>query len=234
MDQLTPDSSTTPAALIKVIRDKWASPIRTFKEDRRSQVRCVAHGDQQWVVKRYAVGGIKLRGQRLLGASPAQRETRGAAVLADLGVRCSEPIISWRDRGEWIVLPYVEGLSLHHWLGQRGGPSRRGRVLESVGRQAGELTCAGWINRDFKPSNLIIDEACEEDGLAPVMIDALGLRRRRSDSQIVSMLNVFVRACQRQQLVSETEKRLLIEAMSQADPSIDAPKLIAATQATGG
>ena len=201
-----------------------ATVISTFKSDDRSRVELIEHAQHRWVLKRYHGRALKLWLYHLLRLSPAWRECRAAARLQALNLRANIPRPPVNVGPPWrfeqtLVLPYVAGLNLHHWLKQHTKPDARRPVLEAVGCQIGRLTAAGWINRDLKPSNLIIDEACESQSAEPVMIDPMGLRRRRRGGQIVQMLAGFCRAGKRAGL-GEAEWRACLQALVRTDSRV--------------
>ena len=63
------------------------------------------------------------------------------------------------ERGIYLVMEYVEGKTLRAWI-QEDAPSRREvlRVLADAGRGLAAVHEAGLVHRDFKPTNVIVDD----------------------------------------------------------------------------
>lgn len=74
---------------------------------------------------------------------------------------------------------------------------RRVRIAAALGHQAGRMIVAGFVNRDYKASNFIIDTVADR-GAEPLLIDLDGLRRLRSGrtgrGQIDRMLTTLYRS----------------------------------------
>lgn len=165
---------TTPSAAIDLL-----------KEGRNSIVEMHEVASRRWVVKRAARSGVAERVKSAIRLSPLWREWRGARRLRRAGVRCCQPIAMVRGRDvrgrEMLIMPFVEGPTLHRFIREVNEPAERRVVAEATGRQLHRLLHVGLVNRDHKTSNLIIDEACRRGGEQPMLIDPAGLRRATPD-----------------------------------------------------
>ena len=208
--------------------------IETLKDDpKRSFVRHVAVNDLHFVVKRYRVPIWKARSLHWLRLTPTWREWRGAQKLARSRRRVNAPLAMafQPTRGveaQAIVFPYVEGRALDQVIQIAPPPQqwsetyrrRRIELARTVGRQLGMLLSSGLVNRDHKLSNLIMDRACEQQGDEPIIIDALGLRRRRGNRQVHRMLATLLRTSERAGAVTPRECLTCLKAVLRADPSL--------------
>lgn len=166
------------------------------QDDQRSTVQLVTVGERQWIIKRYH------RTPRLVARmrkSPAWFEWRGADNLVRAGVRCNRALALARSAGvrdEVLVMPYVVGDCLHHVIADAPRQAHwndtyrrwRREVARHMGRQIAKLAAAGLTNRDHKIGNLIMDEDCRQLRDEPVLIDPVGVVRRRRASQLVRLL----------------------------------------------
>ncbi|MEE9212636.1 MAG: hypothetical protein V3U29_08285 [Phycisphaeraceae bacterium] len=211
-----------------------STPIQTLKDDpNRSVVRHVAVDGRHYVIKRYRVPRWKTWLLYRLRQSPTWREWYGALRLVRAHRRVSAPlaIVHQPARGreaQVLILPYIEGRALERMIqdGAANHPWResyrhkRLDLARIVGTQIGRLLTAGIVNRDHKLSNLIMDRACQEHGDEPVIIDPLGLRRRRSDRQVYRMLVMLLRTSERAGPVTTRECMTCLKAVLKTDPSL--------------
>ena len=205
-----------------------------FKDDSRSRVWLVTHEGKRWVVKQYRAPAWQTWLYNTVRRTPAWREWLGSHLLARVGCKVNTPLALvdhhkiFRNRRQWLVFPYVEGQSLYHWLIETASAPQvamlRRRVAAAIGRLIGQMTHAGIINRDLKPSNLIIDTACEQDGESPTMIDLAGLSRSRRQSRVYQMLARFYRSIQDQHGVTNREALTCLHAILKTDPSLSQGK----------
>jgi len=91
-----------------------------------------------------------------------QREARAAAVLSHPNLvhvyRVGE---TGERRLPYIVMQYVEGLSLQVWMAQHGRAGERDarRILGSVASALATAHARGLVHRDVKPGNILIESA---------------------------------------------------------------------------
>jgi len=126
---------------------------------------------------------IKCRRQSLwgwlrfaLGQSPLHREVKGAAVLAGAKIRTAVPLALCRgSRTQCLILRHVPGRTLLECMADANlTNAQRQRIAISVGRQLRQMGEQGVMNRDHKPSNLIVDDDIAGEPLVTV-IDAAGV-----------------------------------------------------------
>lgn len=219
--------------LCEALLDPRRAPRQVFKDDSRSVVTTVSLDQQDWIVKRYRGPGWKTAIYHSLRRTPAWREWAGAMQLQQARCRVSRPLALVHQTGpagisQALILPYVEGPSLYHWLvGSSGAAAdslnartRRRRMAQAVGGCIGQMTAAGIINRDLKPSNLIVDPLCEQGNQPPWIIDPAGLRRRRNDGQVYQMLADFLYSTEEPGGVTVREAMIGLKSLLRADPSI--------------
>ena len=225
-----------------------SAALETLKDDPgRSVLKRVAVDGRQFVVKRYRVPWWKTRLLHPLRLSQVWREYRGAQRLARVGCRASIPlaIVCQHDRGreaQALILPYIEGTSLDRLLEQAPPAAqwsneyrqKRLQLARVVGGQIQRLLAARIVNRDCKLSNLIMDEACEHRGAEPVMIDPLGLRRRRSRRQVMRMLAVLLRTSLRAGPVTVREGMTCLRAALSDRPASAVARQVLALSRRGG
>ena len=198
------------------------SPI--FKEDHRSIVHRAEHGGESWVVKTYRTPRAKTSLYRLFRATPAWREWRASQKLVRAGIRTNPPLAMVYDpaRGEEsqiLVFPYIAGVTVHQFLKDDGEQNIRRHLARAIGQQAGRMIAAGVVNRDHKPSNLIIDDACANGEHPPVIIDPLGVRTLRRDRQVYRMLSIMIHTFVRSGRIRPTEAMVALKEVLRANPS---------------
>ena len=192
-------------------------PAATPKQDKRSTVTRHDLDGRSWIVKRYHLPAIKRWLYSIVRRTPAWQEWAGAKALQSIGVRSSPPLAL---AGHLVlVLAFHEGRSLHDWMRETTDREKRLNVAERVGRQIGRITAAGWVNRDHKPTNLIVDAACKAGEVEPILIDPAGMRRRTPDKTL-RMLAVMYRATPRARGISIREGLTALRAAIRADPSL--------------
>ncbi|MGQ0627540.1 MAG: hypothetical protein ACT4PL_05490 [Phycisphaerales bacterium] len=162
------------------------------------------------VLKAAATGGVLGMVRRALGHSPLDRERRGAGVLGRAGLGTAAVLghgtCTLQGRGaEFLLMEFVAGATLLEMLTGAGGRASPRGVCAVVAETIVRMVRAGWFNRDFKPSNLIIIDDEGEGGvgggrsgggaLRVVQIDCAGIRRcdpRRLDHAPVRMLTALM------------------------------------------
>lgn len=211
-----------------------AEVLRDLKDDSRSHVQLVRFGGRLWVRKRIFTPSLKTRLYHRLRLSPAWREFKGARRLRALGRRVGAPMLlvherrKKRRRSQTLFTPYSEGPSLQQAIANAPPPSQwthedclqRRRVAEAIGRQIGALLADEVVNRDHKPSNLILDDKCLDEGAEPVIIDVGGLRERRDRKQVFRALAVLWRSATRSGHVTPREGLRCLNALLETYPRL--------------
>ena len=239
-------SPVPPERLLRAALDDRADVRQVFKVDGRSRVRWVAAEGQEWVVKEMWDRPAQMWLSSSVRATPGWRMWRGAMSLAAVGLRVSLPVVlaghgfgSWR--GQTLVLPYQQGLPLSQALREAGPGAtfdaqrleRRQRLATAIGSQAGRMIRAGYINRDYKASNLILDPIARQGG-EPLIIDLDGLRGfrgwgRRGRDQITRMLANLIRSATAEGEVLPAEFQAFALALVQEVPRLGPPGEVVAT-----
>lgn len=167
--------------------------VATLKEDARSLVQMWELEGRRWVIKRYRASAWRTAAHHLVRHSPAWREWHNARRLRRLQARVVDVLALVHDRrfGRWdqaLVTACVDGPNLQQWLRRQSttprpgdGGRRRRTMAAAMGAQFGALAARGYVNRDHKAANLLIDRACAQDGAAPLIVDSGRLERKRSD-----------------------------------------------------
>lgn len=119
---------------------------------------------------------ISNRLRNLVGLTPHHREIRGSQLLASSRIPCITPLALYSGEGvHCLALRHVPGRTLLECLADSSlsADSRRD-IARAVGRQLVVMGRAGVMNRDHKPSNLIVDQSVPGDPLITV-IDPAGI-----------------------------------------------------------
>jgi serine/threonine protein kinase len=102
------------------------------------------------------------------------REWHGASRLIELGFQAARPLVlAHNGHREWLVMEAVPGKTLlRHTADRDLHVSEEHAVARELGRHISALRKAGWFNRDFKPSNIMV-------GLdrSIICIDCVAIRR---------------------------------------------------------
>ena len=215
--------------LIDTLVSPSAKIVRTFKDDRRSLVRQVEADGRLWVVKRYRGSPWKTRWYHLVQKTPAWREWHYGRMLRRAEIRVVDPLslVHQGQFGNWsqsLITPYLNGPSLHHWIKQSPALEsldlhqrhQRLAVAHGLGHQIGRISAAGYMNRDHKASNVIIDAACEQ-GEEPILIDPARIKRRRSDHQVYLMLAMLIRSVRRAGPTTGRERLAVLRGLFEAN-----------------
>lgn len=134
------------------------------------------------VIKSRPIPNVVERVKCLLGAGRADRQWRGAAWLLEHGFRSARPHVILRGRcdgvlREWLVMETVPGRTALEHLASRDLTVREEHAAAAeAGRMVARLVGSGRMNRDCKPSNLILLNAGSH-GPEIAMIDTVAVRR---------------------------------------------------------
>lgn len=168
-------------------------PTETFKTDARSSVWQVEVPVAPTIIKRFEHSPWRQWLALFIGAHPAQVELRWNRRLHRRGVPVV-PIIDAglerRGRGcrAWLATPRM-GLSMGHLLLDPVARAERGeQLVDQAADLALMLLQEKLWSRDFKPSNLVIDDA----GVMR-LIDVGCMRRRPTPAKLNRMLAVMDR-----------------------------------------
>lgn len=174
--------------------EAWRRASRVIKADARSSVMEGRVGGARVVVKSLRLGGPADVLKRLLRVTRLERQWRGAELLAARNVPAAGPLLLWRGRDtsgvliESLVMEHVEGRTMLSLL-RGGGLSEASmrQLARAAGEQAAMLASMGLVNRDHKPSNLLVMsdaaralESGEARALAPgsiAILDTVAIRR---------------------------------------------------------
>lgn len=190
-------SGTHPATLIKEEDGDWVCAAR---------LGAGAGQERMTIVKfrRFRSGTDQLR--TTLGFGRFARHWRGARRLARAGVATATPLALGRAQsgsvaGEVLVLEYLPGRTLLELLaavhkGEGPPVAEQHALAHQVGALVGRLARAWLVNRDLKPSNIIVMELSGEgaSGATPqlAVIDCVGIRASMSGRAMVRMCQSLV------------------------------------------
>ena len=123
------------------------------------------------------------------------------------------------EESQILVFPYIAGVTVHQFLKDDSEQSTRRNLARAIGQQAGQMIAAGVVNRDHKPSNLIIDDACANGEQPPVIIDPLGVRTLKRDRQVYRMMGIMIRTFVRAGRIRPTEAMVTLKEILRANPA---------------
>lgn len=119
---------------------------------------------------------IANRLRNLVQRTPLHREIRGSEVLGRNGIATVTPLALYSAQGvQCLALRHVPGRTLLECIADSSlSPNARRDIARAVGRHLVQMGRAGVMNRDHKPSNLIVDENLKGGPLITV-IDPAGI-----------------------------------------------------------
>ena len=230
-----PAEPTRLAELLTILATGQQKVTEALKDDHRSQVQRIELAGGLYVWKLFSGSPLRrwtCRVRHWFRLSPAWVQWRGAAKLAQAGVRTAEPLALIQSRrlgpGSYgLLMPSIKGPNAHWYLKQgiqidesNGLTAPRTTLLaQSIGRQIGQMTAQGLVNRDHKPGNLLVDEVCHRGEQTPVIIDQSAIRRRCGDHQVYRMLGTLLRTAGRVEPVPAKQGLACLKAMRASDPS---------------
>lgn len=138
------------------------------------------------LVKTGAIVAIKvLLPQHSDDVELAQRLEQEAEIIRDLRHPHIVPLLeTWKDDlGIWLVMPWLGGGDLRDYLEKKGAmkPEALSGLLQQICSALDAAHAAHIIHRDFKPDNILLDEA----GVA--YLSDFGVAKRTNLSSITSM-----------------------------------------------
>lgn len=174
----------------------WRERAAVLKREERAWVLAGDSPAGPVVVKSMTLGRMKGFLGRLFGQTRLMRQWRGAQLLRKHGFVVAEPNVLWRERGsqgeivESLAMPRLQGVtaldSLAHTV---AGSARSHSIVRAIGSEVGRLARLGLLNRDHKPSNLLVldsDRPGETRRIA--ILDTVGIRRCGRDEALERML----------------------------------------------
>ena len=172
-----------------------AAHAEALKDNDRGTVWRAQLLGQDCVLKCLCLGSPRRRLQSMLRHSPAWRQWRGARWLLAHGFSTGEPLAIVRGRRdgapvECLILRRLPGQTALGHMAARDLPTQCVRLIAlGVGRLAARLAREGRLNRDAKPSNLIVTGLHETDVHLGI-IDCGDLRRcpRNHHAAVARML----------------------------------------------
>jgi tRNA A-37 threonylcarbamoyl transferase component Bud32 len=165
--------------------------IETYKSDQRSEVWQTMRDGQAVAVKRFVYSPRRQWFSLHIGAHAGQVEMRWNKRLQKAGI----PVVPIVDCGidrqgccgchGWLATP-IRGESMFHLINDEVIRRERGEALLDLSIDlALKLLRANFWSRDFKPSNIVIDQD------KAWLIDVGSARRNPTDAKLVRMLAVM-------------------------------------------
>jgi hypothetical protein len=185
-----------PALWAALVHDAWPH-ARVLSEKPSASVRALpttgegatAAGLGPLVAKVEPIDSPQRTIQALLGHTPLDRHWRGAVLLERAGIRTAAPqalfdgLSADARRTQCLVMEHLAGPSLLTLLAEHHAralsPEHRARIARAVARLVFRLHARGLINRDPKPSNLIVLDAHAPSPEIAV-VDCIGVRAGRA------------------------------------------------------
>ena len=198
-----------------------------FKNDERSRVFEVETPEGVRVIKIFRKRGFGQAWRSWIGLHPAQVEARRNRQLTAAGV----PVVPIVERGvapegRYLATPR-RGESLQRL--QRDGawptPAARRLAVEAAAGLARDLFAAGFVNRDLKTSNVVVDPLQPREAW---MIDVGGSRRSRDKEARRRTVDALLQTFKADGFAAgdvAAVERVLAEAVDSADrPLIEQPR----------
>jgi tRNA A-37 threonylcarbamoyl transferase component Bud32 len=166
-----------------------------IKADEHTSVLAGDAAGYEVVVKTLALDRVKDRIRAAFRLSRHWRQARGAVLAGAAGVEAAPVLAIVRGvnlaghRVEAMIMDRVEGPTLLRAASERTLSVSEARALiDEVGRDVGRLARSGLMNRDHKPSNVIVRRE-PDAGLQPVLIDTADIRRAKPLAALTGMLS---------------------------------------------
>lgn len=169
-----------------------SEPVVVYKDDARSHVVRVDVPAGSFVIKRYVYAPWRQSVAWSIGRHPIQREQRAIDLLEDGGLRVLPMLASGRVPTKMGCVGYgisrFVGESLHRRIRRKlfDSEQQHGAALDSAGQLLERLISQRLFHRDFKASNLLVDD----DGHV-WLIDVGDVRPVRSSAKLDAMIDVM-------------------------------------------
>lgn len=156
----TPAAGRLPAALAS---DGWPARAEVLKQDERSSVLAGESPAGPVVVKSLLLDRRADALKRAVGGTRLLRQWRGAEMLARYGFAVARPLVLWRGRDERgrvvesLAMERLHGRTIIELMADHDLPRNGAFALaRALGEQTARLAMLGLVNRDHKPSNLLV------------------------------------------------------------------------------
>jgi hypothetical protein len=181
--------------------DGWKRGATVLKHDERSTVLTGESSAGPVVVKSLLLDRPKDVLSRMFSVTRFVRQWGGAELLARHGFAVATPLALWRGRDEQgrlvesLAMERLSGKTVLRHLADRDLPrDEQFALARELGSQAARLALAGLVNRDHKPSNLIVKSlagvsgSVGASGSVVAILDTVAIRRARPRAALVHML----------------------------------------------
>lgn len=173
----------------------WLDQATVLKQDMKAWVLSGESSVGPVVVKSMLLDQPADLLKRALGVTRLMRQWRGGELLARHGFAVARSLALWRGRDaqgrlvESLAMERHSGKTVLQYLAERDLPSVAEFALaRALGSQAARLARAGLVNRDHKPSNLLVQPGDGNQGTVVVVLDTVAIRRARPRAALVHML----------------------------------------------
>ncbi|MBL8747376.1 MAG: hypothetical protein JNK58_13605 [Phycisphaerae bacterium] len=176
--------------------EPWVGRSEKFKQDERSSVLSGETFVGPVVVKSMRLDRPLDSLRRRLGITRLTRQWKGAAFLDRHGFAVAPPLALWHGRDalgrpiQSLAMARLPGQTVLQHLADRDlPPEDESAAARIIGEDIARLALLGYVNRDHKPSNLLLLRNAVA-GAAPriAILDTVGLRRCGKWSALVRML----------------------------------------------
>lgn len=173
----------------------WRERAAVLKREERAWVLAGDSPAGPVVVKSMTQGRMKGFLGRLFGQTRLMRQWRGAQLLRKHGFVVAMPIVLWQERDarrgiiESLAMPRLRGVTVLDALAEGSAGSKAMEIARAAGAMVGRLARLGLLNRDHKPSNLLVLDGDRPGETPPIAIlDTVGIRRCDRDEALERML----------------------------------------------
>lgn len=174
---------------------EWTRHAQVLKRDQREWVIAGDTPSGAVVVKSMVLDRPLDALKRWLGITRLMRQWRGAEILGRHGFVVARPLALWRGRDERgrlvesLAMERLPGKTVLRHLHDRDlAPDDESAVARQIGKDIARLARLGLVNRDHKPSNLLVQPVAGARGSVVAIIDTVAIRRSRPRAALVHML----------------------------------------------